>query len=339
MSAKANALHAAFVIAGLGIAAEALGQNSTVVAPGRIEGAGPALSIGVAAAGVVSEVLVQEGSLVHSGDTLVRFSCQPLEADLHSREAHLRALQATFDRVKNGPRPDEIRVGEAVVNFSQAKADEAQKTLERSEALQEGVTVSAARILEVRRDARIAAAQLAEARARLSLLRAGSREEDIRQAEAARDTAAADVETGRARLEQCSIRAPVNGTVLDVMANPGQYFSSAVPQPLLHIIPDGPLRVRAEVELRDAPRICATQTASITADASPSVAIRAQVATISPAASPRSFTSAAADARNKDILAVVLSLDPTTPALPIGSAVTVRFDACPPKGSEASARP
>jgi HlyD family secretion protein len=339
MSAKVNALYATLVIASVGISAEVLGQNSTIVAPGRIEGAGPALSIGVAVAGVVSEILVQEGSVVHSGDTLVRFACQPLEADLRSREAHLRALQATLDRVKNGPRPDEIRVGEAVVNFSQAKADEAQKTLERSEALQEGVTVSAARILEVRRDARIAAAQLAEARARLSLLRAGSREEDIRQAEAARDTAAADVETGRARLEQCSIRAPVNGIVLDVLANPGEYFSSALPQPLLHIIPDGPLRVRAEVELRDAPRICATQTASIAPDASPSAAIRAQVAAISPAASPRSLASAAAEARNKDILAVVLSLDPSAPPPPIGSAVTVRFDACPPKGSEASARP
>jgi hypothetical protein len=156
MSAKVNALYATLVIASVGISAEVLGQNSTIVAPGRIEGAGPALSIGVAVAGVVSEILVQEGSAVHSGDTLVRFSCQPLEADLRSREAHLRALQATFDRVKNGPRPDEIRVGEAVVNFSQAKADEAQKTLERSEALQEGVTVSAASILEVRRDARIA---------------------------------------------------------------------------------------------------------------------------------------------------------------------------------------
>jgi multidrug resistance efflux pump len=339
MSAKAIALHAAFVIASLGITAEALGQNSTVLAPGRVEGAGPALSIGVAAAGVVSEILAQPGSPVHSGDVLVRFSCQPLEADLRSREAHLRALQATFDRVKNGPRPDEIRVGEAVVNFSQAKADEAQKTLERTEALQEGVTVSAARILEVKRDARIAAAQLAEARARLSLLRAGSREEDIRQAEAARDTAAADVETGRARLEQCSIRAPVNGTVLDVLANPGQYFSSAVPQPLLHIIPDGALRVRAEVELRDVPRICATQTASVSAEASPSTAIRAQVAAISPAASSRSIATATADARNKDILAVDLSLDPSAPPLPISSAVMVRFDACPPKGSEASVRP
>ncbi len=331
MWTNANALHAALVIAGLGIAVEALGQNSTIVAPGRVEGAGPTLSIGVAAAGVVGEILVQEGSVVHSGDTLVRLSCQPSEADLRSREAHLRALQATLDRVKNGPRPDEIRVGEAVVNFSQARADEARKTLERTEALQEGVTVSAARILEVKRDARIADAQLAEAHARLSLLRAGSREEDIRQAEAARDTAAADVETGRARLEQCSVRAPVNGVVLDVIANLGQYFSSAVPQPLLHMILDGPMRVRAEVELRDASRICATQTASISAEASPHVAISAEVTAISPATSPRSIATAAAEGRDKDILTVVLSLDRGAPTLPIGSAVTVHFDPCPPK--------
>jgi len=124
------------------------------------------------------------------------------------------------------------------VGYATARAEEAQKTYERAQALREGVSVTTARVLETQRDARVFAAQLAEARARLALLRAGSREEDIREAEARRDTATAQLEEARAQLDQCSIRAPVDGAVVDVVANPGQFMSLAVPAPLLHMVQD-----------------------------------------------------------------------------------------------------
>ena len=124
------------------------------------------------------------------------------------------------------------------VGYATARAEEAQKTYERAQALREGVSVTTARVLETQRDARVFAAQLAEARARLALLRAGSREEDIGEAEARRDTATAQLEEARAQLDQCSIRAPVDGAVVDVVANPGQFMSLAVPAPLLHMVQD-----------------------------------------------------------------------------------------------------
>src|SRR6185437_3229462 len=110
-------------------------QNPGLIAPGRIEGASPPFAIGVAAAGTVREVLVQPGAHVHAGDLLIRLDCRPLEAELRARQARLRAAAATYDRVKNGSRPDEIAVGEAIVGYALAKADEAQKALTRSEAL------------------------------------------------------------------------------------------------------------------------------------------------------------------------------------------------------------
>jgi HlyD family secretion protein len=328
---RTTAVCAAALIASFAFAATALAQNSNLVAPGRVEGAGPTLSMGVAAAGIVDEVLVREGSRVRAGETLIKLDCRPTEADVRTRNAQLEAAQAAFDRASNGSRPDEIVVGEAVVGYSQARAEEAQKTLERTEELKEGVTVTTAHILEVQRDARISAAQLAEARARLSLLRAGSREEDIRRAKALRDAAAADLDSARARLDQCTVRAPVDGTVIDVLASTGQYLSLAVPQPLLHLVQDGQLRVRAEVEVHDASRVCAAQIATIVPEAFPNAKIRAHVASISPMVTPRSITSAAANANTKDVLAVMLDIDTSTPTPPIGSAVTVNFDPCPSK--------
>ncbi len=317
------------------LASPSLAQT-TFTAPGRVEGAGPPLSIGVAASGIVAEVLVHEGDRVRAGQLLLKLDCRPLEAEVKARTAHLAAAQATYDRFRNGPRPDEIAVGEAVVGYSQARADEAKKALERAQSLQEGVTVTTAHLLEVQRDARIAAAQLEEAHARLDLLRAGSREEDIREAKALRDAAAADLDGSRARLAQCAVSAPANGTVLDVDVNPGQFLSLAVPQPLLHIVPDGSARVRAEVALRDLPHLCAAQHASIAAETLPGAAIGAQVASISPAVTARSRATqavapASAGTAADNVVAVVLSIDRGAPTLPIGLPVTVRFAACPSK--------
>lgn len=308
--------------------------QAAFTAPGRIEGAGPPLSIGSAAGGIVAGVLVQEGERVRAGQVLVKLECHPLEAEVQARAAHLAAAQATYDRFRDGPRPDEIAVGEAVVGYSQARADEAKKTLQRAETLQEGVTVTTAHLLEVQRDARIAAAQLEEARSRLNLLRAGSREEDIRSAKGLRDAAAADLDTTKARLAQCSIAAPANGTVLDVDISAGQFLSLAVPQPLLHIAPEGPERVRAEVGLRDYARLCVGQRASIAAETAPSASVDAQVSSISPVITTRSkITAAAGSAANEaeNVVAVVLTLASGAPALPVGLPVTVRFAACPSK--------
>ena len=252
------------------------------------------MSIGVAATGIVSEILVHEGSRVQAGQLLVKLDCAPHEADVRTRQAHLAAAQATYDRYRNGSRPDEIAVGEAVVGYSQARAEEAEKALQRTLELQEGVTVTTARVLEVKRDARIAAAQLAEARAQLNLLRAGSREEDIRQAKALRDAAAADLDASRDRLDQCSVNAPVDGVVLDVLINQGQFLSLAVPQPLLHIVRDGQSRVRAEVALRDLrARLPAAARHASPPKHSPMPRSKAQVASISPAVSRRSLGNAA----------------------------------------------
>src|SRR6185437_14977529 len=193
MTRSANILGAVLLLAMFAVPVHMLGQSAVFTAPGRAEGAGSPLSIGVAATGLVSDIAVQEGSRVQAGQLLLQLACSAHEAD---------------------------------------------KTLQRTLSLQEGVTVTAARVLEVRRDARIAAAQLTEAHAQLNLLRAGSREEDVRQAKALRDAAAAELDASRARLAQCSVRAPVSGVVLDVLVNRGQFLSLAVPQPLMHIVPD-----------------------------------------------------------------------------------------------------
>ena len=132
-------------------------------------------------------------------------------------------------------------------------------------------------------------------------------------------------------MDQCSVRAPVNGVVIDVVSNPGQFMSLAVPAPLLHLAPDGSLQVRAEVDSHDVQRVCAAQTATVTADGLTTPPIRAHVESISPVISTRTLFVAGKESRSPDVAQAILSLEGDRPNLPIGLSVTVQFGPCPSK--------
>jgi len=193
--------------------------------------------LGVAVSGLVAKVLVADGAHVEAGAPLLQLDCRPLEEEVKMHTADLAAAEANYQRVKNGPRPDEIVIGEANVGVAQARAEEAADAYARLRAMTEGVSVTRAQLLAGRRDDRVTAAQLNDAQKRLALLRAGSRQEDIDEAIAERDSAAAQVALDKAKLDQCTVVAPVAGTV-EMLATPGQFISEYAPATLARVTPD-----------------------------------------------------------------------------------------------------
>jgi HlyD family secretion protein len=306
-------------------------QAPALTAPGRIQSTTGIMSIGTAGSGVVKEILVHAGSRVRAGEVMVTLSCGPLEAEIQARDAQLRAARAVLDRVRHGPRPEEISVAEAVVGYSLARADEARKTYERTRALHEGVSVTTAHILETLRDARVSAAQLGEAEAKLELLQAGSREEDIREAESRSDMAAAQLEEARAQLEQCSVRAPVDGIVVDVLTSLGEFMSLAVPTPLLQLVQDGNVQVKAEIDSRDLQRACLAQSATVTINAVTNTVLDAHVEFISPVITTRTLFMAGGEGRAPDVVQVILMLEASRSNLFAGMPVTIVFGPCASK--------
>ena len=91
--------------------------------------------------------------------------------------------------------------------------------------------------LVVERDFHVADAQLVDARKKLALLNAGSRAEDIAEAKARRDGAAAFLSEGKADLDQCSVRAPAAGTV-KIFVTVGQFVSTYAPATLIQLTLD-----------------------------------------------------------------------------------------------------
>ena len=120
------------------------------------------------------------------------------------------------------------------VYVATARIEAARDALDRANELQVGVSITRAELFLAQRDYRIAEAEYVEAEKRLALLNAGSRAEDIAEAQAKRDTAAALLEEGKAELDQCAVRAPAAGTV-QIVATVGQFVSVLTQAPLVQL--------------------------------------------------------------------------------------------------------
>jgi multidrug resistance efflux pump len=195
------------------------------------------LTLGVARSGVVQTINVADGDHVEAGRVLIALDCGPLAKDIDVFAASLQAAEANYERVLNGPRPEEIAIGEAGVGVAAARAEEARAALDRANAMQVGVSITLAQRLVVERDSRVADAVLMDARKKLALLQAGSRAEDVAEAKAKRDQAAAFLEERKAEFDQCTVRAPAAGTV-KVLVTLGQYVSTFAPTTLVQLKPD-----------------------------------------------------------------------------------------------------
>jgi HlyD family secretion protein len=309
-----------------GLGGIALGQGADSATLGRIEGAADTIALGATATGTIAEVLVHPSDHVRAGQPLVRVECGSIERELTARKADLEAAEAALLRTIHGPRAEEIAIGVANVNLAEARSLEAQKSLQRTGQLHEGFTVTRVQIDLAQRDAHIAAAQLDEMRAKLALLKAGSRQEDIDEARARRDAAKDRVEEAAARLAYCSVDAPVGGMILTTNVVPGQLVSTTVPVTLLTMVDDSKRRVRAFVDERDVAKLCVHQRARVSADGIAGLQADGAVETIGVAVADNPFATNTA----RQFRQVMLSIADKEPQMPIGLRVSIAFSPCAP---------
>jgi hypothetical protein len=97
--------------------------------------------------GVVRAIDVVDGAHVEAGQVLVELDCEPLRMEIDVRAASLAAAVAVYERVVNGPRPEEIAIGEAGVGVALARADEARATPDRAHGLEVGISITLAQLL------------------------------------------------------------------------------------------------------------------------------------------------------------------------------------------------
>src|SRR5262249_53349485 len=133
--------------------------------------------------GRVAEIYALEGDLVKEDQVLVRFEAPEMEAQRDQLEARVQSLEATLLKWKNGPRPEEIRQAASEWESGEAELKFAREDFDRIEKIFRMGGSSRSEYDQARSARDRAQGRSAAAKARLDLLLAGSRPEEIAEAE------------------------------------------------------------------------------------------------------------------------------------------------------------
>ena len=172
----------------------------------------------------VAEILVAIGDSVARGAVLARLdNVQALEGAVLQAEANLAVRQAILTQTRA---TIEASRAEAQASLDQARASaaEAAASLERTEVLTERGIATTATLETAQSRAAEAAQAVARAEATLARFMALAIDDQPDVVVAARNVTAAEAELDLARMDlgRAEVRAPIDGTILDIHATPGQ---------------------------------------------------------------------------------------------------------------------
>lgn len=201
---------------------------------------------------VMGQLLVKRGDRVAKGAELARLRDFDIRAAaVESARKEISLARAGLALVKNAERPERISAQQAVVAAREAAVGLHSARKARYERLHENNIVSADTFETIDYNHAAARADLLLEKNVLSAMTSG-REEEIRQAAARVDVAQANLRFEEACLEAERIRAPIDGTVLSVLAYPGEAVGA---QGILELADTDNIMILAEVYETDAAQV------------------------------------------------------------------------------------
>jgi HlyD family secretion protein len=296
------------------------------VAPGRVEPPSGMIKVAAPAVGIVTKVLVKVNDTVFAGEPLILLNDDEIQSRYAAAEAQagmrkrLRDEQpATGKAADRRKAEDALSDGETAVFDAQVAVDRAAIAWRGGSGTTEALTNARSALLRVQDE-------LAK---RQQQLRAGTADAPLpTPLEAQVASARGDLAFARVNLEKLRIRAPIDGTVLQININPGELATPTSLQPLLMIANLMTLNVRAELDERDLSEIKVGQVASIRAAAFPGKEFAGSVTSIAPLVEPSRLGARAQQGNRSDVDAVEVLVKLQQPGpLTAGMKVDVYFNA------------
>jgi len=242
-------------------------REGLIAAPGRVEAISEEIRVGSEISGRLQSVPVEEGDRVHKGQILAQIENEDYVARAAEAEATLKQRKAELARTINGARSQERQAARASVDAAKAVLENARREAERRRMLAEHQTISHDEAERYERAYQVAQAEFERAFEEFSLVDANAREEDRRKAEAAVDSAEAQLGEARAYLGKTYIRSPLDGIVLRKFRHAGESVSTQFDSPVVTLADDSSLRVRLDVDEGDVGKLFVGQPAFVTAEA------------------------------------------------------------------------
>src|SRR5258705_10527279 len=233
-------------------------------AVGLVEPSSQEISIGTDISGIVARVFAVPGVRVSKGQPLFVLDTRLAEAVVAQRLRDLEAAEARLALARNRVPGLQAEVQAAMTSAEAARAekDDATDVVRIASNLNSGDTISAREITRRRNVLRTTEAKYAEASARLALAESNLALYDetkgganISVELAAIEQARASLKLAQTDLELRTVSAPIDGEVLRVNINPGEFaLAGATAQPLIVMGRTDPMHVRIDVDEADIAR-------------------------------------------------------------------------------------
>ena len=251
------------------------------VAPGLVEPRSGEIKVTAPLVARISEVLIKANDAVIAGEPLVRLD----DAEARARVATAQAQVALRRQARNdqaaGKAADRRRVEDAVAEAEAAVID-ARNAFDSAAIAKRSGKGSDADLTTARSAWTSARDALARERAALRRVEMESGTPLPTQNEGQVNVARSELRLADVELDRLTVRAPIDGTVLQVNARLGERASPSAAQPLISLGDISALRVRAEVDERDLGQIKLGQSAMVRADAFQGREFSGKVAAIAP---------------------------------------------------------
>jgi HlyD family secretion protein len=262
-----------------------------VAAEGLVEASSENISIGSSLAEVVTEVPVVVGQKVKAGEPLFKLDDRQLQAELAARRA-------------------DLCVAETQVKVDAALFGDAKQQLDFAEALSDKRAISSEELARRRYATEAAQARLEAARAQVA-------------------AAGAQVKTVETQIDRSTVRAPIEGEVLQVKIHVGEYAPAGVtPTPLILLGQLRPLNIRVDVDEHEAWRVNRRAKAIASVRGNAELKTRASFVRFEPFVLPKkSLTGDSTERVDTRVLQVIYRVEDDSLPLFVGQQMDVFIDA------------
>lgn len=261
----------------------------SATAQGRVEPKTGEVKLSALSAGRIDTVLVKVNDKVVAGDVLVKVDDSDALARVMGADAEAGVRKRERDSETNVPKLVlDRRAAEDNLNATERALATARMTLDRllMERRVRPTSVTPGQLDAARKEIDAALAKLTADREALRQSQVAAGVPLPTRLEAGLTAGRAELSAAEAALERTRIRAPFDGTVLQVFAQEGELAAASPEQPMVIVGDLSQLRVKAEVEERDAVKIAVGQSVVLKSDAYPDREFAGKVATVALAMRP-----------------------------------------------------
>jgi multidrug resistance efflux pump len=178
---------------------------------------------------IVQSLCVTEGQDVEKDEKLVVLDPRAAEIEVKRTGAALAKARSVLERLKAGPRAEEIDAARHEVDCRRVELQSAQAKLDAKEKLHQEKMISPIEWDELRRRVEAAQAAMKGAQDKVRLLEKGTRPEEIAEAQAELQAAEAENALAKLRLQWHVIQSPIKGNLVKLHARVGMRLMAGSP--------------------------------------------------------------------------------------------------------------